>query len=210
MLAATQIFQQVALLLQPGPLKRDVLASILAWRTAGTEAPGGLPSMGSHRVGHDWSDLAAAAAAKLKGFKLVSCCQLFFERPGSRYCGAKGRCSIKRIGGSIWRAWSKVEPSNRLCFSLAGEKNENFKPLSVLRCNMNSQDTGEPNRMNGFLWSTAWRTELPTYLQCWLHMLAVSLDTASLRFSIFRWGLLQLPWWRVGGDLLEDERNWWQ
>ena len=28
----------------------------------GTEEPGGLPSMGSHRVGHDWSDLAAAAA----------------------------------------------------------------------------------------------------------------------------------------------------
>ena len=25
--------------------------------------PGGLPSMGSHRVGHDWSALAAAAAA---------------------------------------------------------------------------------------------------------------------------------------------------
>ena len=29
----------------------------------GTAEPGGLPSMGSHRVGHDWSDLAAAAAA---------------------------------------------------------------------------------------------------------------------------------------------------
>ena len=29
----------------------------------GTEEPGGLPSMGSHRVGHDWNDLAAAAAA---------------------------------------------------------------------------------------------------------------------------------------------------
>ena len=27
--------------------------------------PGGLPSMGSHRVGHDWSDLAAAAAVQL-------------------------------------------------------------------------------------------------------------------------------------------------
>ena len=26
----------------------------------GTGEPGGLPSMGSHRVGHDWSDLAAA------------------------------------------------------------------------------------------------------------------------------------------------------
>ena len=35
----------------------------LAWRIPGTGEPGGLPSMGSHRVGHDWSDLAAAAAA---------------------------------------------------------------------------------------------------------------------------------------------------
>ena len=26
---------------------------VLAWRIPGTEAPGGLPSMGSHRVGHD-------------------------------------------------------------------------------------------------------------------------------------------------------------
>ena len=30
-----------------------------------TGEPGGLPSMGSHRVGHDWSDLAAAAADSL-------------------------------------------------------------------------------------------------------------------------------------------------
>ena len=37
-------------------------SSVLAWRIPGTAEPGGLPSMGSHRVGHDWSDLAAAAA----------------------------------------------------------------------------------------------------------------------------------------------------
>ena len=36
-------------------------SSVLAWRIPGTGVPGGLPSMGSHRVGHDWSDLAAAA-----------------------------------------------------------------------------------------------------------------------------------------------------
>ena len=36
-------------------------SSVLAWRIPGTAEPGGLPSMGSHRVGHDWSDLAAAA-----------------------------------------------------------------------------------------------------------------------------------------------------
>ena len=38
-------------------------SSVLAWRIPGTGEPGGLPSMGSHRVGHNWSDLAAAAAA---------------------------------------------------------------------------------------------------------------------------------------------------
>ena len=36
-------------------------SSVLAWRIPGTGEPGGLPSMGSHRVGHDWSDLAAEA-----------------------------------------------------------------------------------------------------------------------------------------------------
>ena len=38
-------------------------SSVLAWRVPGMGEPGGLPSMGLHRVGHDWSDLAAAAAA---------------------------------------------------------------------------------------------------------------------------------------------------
>ena len=38
-------------------------SNVLAWRIPGTGEPGGLPFMGSHRVGHDLSDLAAAAAA---------------------------------------------------------------------------------------------------------------------------------------------------
>ena len=38
-------------------------SSVLAWRIPGIGEPGGLPSMGSYRVGHDWSDLAAVAAA---------------------------------------------------------------------------------------------------------------------------------------------------
>ena len=37
-------------------------SSVLAWRIPGAGEPGGLTSMRSHRVGHDWSDLAAAAA----------------------------------------------------------------------------------------------------------------------------------------------------
>ena len=39
-------------------------SSVLAWRLPGTGEPGGLPSMELHRVGHDWSDLAAAATYK--------------------------------------------------------------------------------------------------------------------------------------------------
>ena len=37
-------------------------SSVLAWRIPGMWEPGGLPSMGSHRVGYDWSDLAAASS----------------------------------------------------------------------------------------------------------------------------------------------------
>ena len=40
-------------------------SSVLAWRIPGTGESGGLPSVGSHRVGHDRSDLAAAAAAEM-------------------------------------------------------------------------------------------------------------------------------------------------
>ena len=40
-------------------------SSVLAWRIPGTGEPGGLLSMGSHRVGHDWSDLAAASAVPI-------------------------------------------------------------------------------------------------------------------------------------------------
>ena len=38
-------------------------SSVLAWRIPGMGEPGGLPSMGLRRVGHDRSDLAAAAVA---------------------------------------------------------------------------------------------------------------------------------------------------
>ena len=43
-------------------------SSVLAWRVPGTGEPGGLLSMGSHRVGHDWSDLVAARSTILDVF----------------------------------------------------------------------------------------------------------------------------------------------
>ena len=47
-------------------------SSVLAWRIPGTGEPGGLPSMGSHRVGHDWSDLAVAAAMYVIGKEMAT------------------------------------------------------------------------------------------------------------------------------------------
>ena len=48
-------------------------SSVLAWRIPGTGEPGGLLSMGLHRVGHDWSDLAAAAVIRNTDTSLNSC-----------------------------------------------------------------------------------------------------------------------------------------
>ena len=45
-------------------------SSVLAWRIPGTGVPGGLTSMGSRRVGHDQSDLAAAAAAAAADYSM--------------------------------------------------------------------------------------------------------------------------------------------
>ena len=48
-------------------------SSILAWRIPGRGEPGGLPSVGSHRIGHDWCDLAAAAASPALVFFSPNC-----------------------------------------------------------------------------------------------------------------------------------------
>ena len=52
-------------------------SSVLAWRIPGTGEPGGLPFMGSHRVGHNWSDLAAAAT-EVGGSSILSSCRKIF------------------------------------------------------------------------------------------------------------------------------------
>ena len=56
-------------------------SSVLAWRIPGTGEPGGLPCMGSHRVGHDWSDLAAAAAVALRCSSQCDCNTLKVKWP---------------------------------------------------------------------------------------------------------------------------------
>ena len=68
-------------------------SSVLAWRIIGTGEPGGLLSMGSHRVGHDWSDLAAAATLTSGNA----------GDPG--WIPGSGRSSAEEIGYSLWYSW---------------------------------------------------------------------------------------------------------
>ena len=75
-------------------------SSVLAWRIPWTEKPGGLQSMGSYRVGHDWSDLAAAAVAFLEYIftyffiwphqVFIAACGIFDASCGVSRCSAQG------------------------------------------------------------------------------------------------------------------------
>ena len=75
-------------------------SSVLAWRIPGMAEPGGLPSMGSHRVGHDWRDLAAAAAAMTNNASVNECkygtpywCKSNCEMVSENWnCWVQGRC----------------------------------------------------------------------------------------------------------------------
>ena len=78
-------------------------SSILAWRIPGTGEPGGLPSMGSHRVGHDWSDLAAAAAAAAGDVHLLA--HLPFLSP---ICTPL-HCTLEHC--VAWRPTASIAPS---------------------------------------------------------------------------------------------------
>ena len=77
---------------------------VLAWRVPGTGAPGGLPSMGSHRVGHDWSDLAAAERARGLGAGDAALALLRFQFIKWRSLHKEHQCSIhsKVLKGGCW------------------------------------------------------------------------------------------------------------
>ena len=64
-------------------------SNVLAWRIPGTGEPGGLPSIRSHRVGHDWSNLAAAAAAAAAVFRNVEEFFIATMARGATYISSK-------------------------------------------------------------------------------------------------------------------------
>ena len=75
-------------------------SSVLAWGVTGTGEPGGLPSLGSHRVGHDRSDLAAAAAAECLAEKAMAThsSTLAWRIPGTGEPGGLPSMGSHRVG----------------------------------------------------------------------------------------------------------------
>ena len=121
-------------------------STVLAWRIPGTEEPGGLPSMGSHRVGHDWRDLAAWSYKNLiwKLFPNVKCSPRYIVNWKSkkhfqnRVCGIMPSyierekpymylhtyvCVYKSVSGEFSHRWEEI---------LKGEENRIGKTLIAI------------------------------------------------------------------------------
>ena len=80
-------------------------SSVLAWSIPGTGEPGGLPSMGSHRVRHDWSNLAVAEAESFRlkaGQKFETCLLAELSIPLSGPHWGAPRVWRWRGAGALW------------------------------------------------------------------------------------------------------------
>ena len=85
-------------------------SSVLAWRLPGTEEPSGLPSMGSHRVRHDWSDLAAAVCVLEKAVAPHSS-TLAWRIPWTEEPGRLQSMGSHRVGHD----WATCSSSSSVC-----------------------------------------------------------------------------------------------
>ena len=92
-------------------------SSVLAWRIPGTGEPAGLPSLGSHRVGHDWSDLASKRGSKE-------------ETPTSR--------NVLGASGKFFKTGQKIKrPISEARFTHTVIKNISWEAFNIVKCYRN-------------------------------------------------------------------------
>ena len=92
-------------------------SSVLAWRTPGTGEPGRLPSMGSHRVRHNWSDLAVAVAGKNTGVGCLFLLQGIFPTQGVSLALPHCRPTPYRLSCQAMTMLNRNNESRHFCFS---------------------------------------------------------------------------------------------
>ena len=144
-------------------------SSVLAWRIPGTGEPGGLPSLGSHRIRHDWSDLAAAAAAAEVGIQL---CLLLMS--------------------SSWYLSSTFQQLLPTCSSQAPPPS----PSSPQRSAKQTFWVGRLSRSEGFSPCDSFVSRIPSYFQSLWHSQGPSSDTpifCKVRLALSIWILVYGP-----------------
>ena len=136
-------------------------SSVVAWRIPGTGEPGGLPSMGSHRVGHDWSDLAVASRFSEKAWD-----------PTPVLLPGKSHGWRSLVGCSPWGRWGS-DTTERLHFhfSLACIGKGNGNPLKCC-CLENPRDGG------------AWWAALYGVAQSWTQLKRLSSSSSVWYMNI--------------------------
>ena len=87
-------------------------SSVLTWRIPGTGEPGGLPSMGSHRARHDWSDLAYIY---IYIYIYISVCSILFHYV--LFC-PYASAILSWLLQFHNKYWSQIEQISFICFSI--------------------------------------------------------------------------------------------
>ena len=119
-------------------------SSVLAWRIPETGEPGGLPSMGSNRVRHNWSDLAAAAASHVNSSHRLEMLSSLMLHKSVSSTGDTGREKAAREGrwwmASYHAAWSSREMEQWL-------REKKIHPTGLVSVGLRSLMHGERQRM---------------------------------------------------------------
>ena len=129
-------------------------SSVLAWRIPGTGKPGGLLSMGSHRVRHNWSNVAAAAAEALL-FQLTDGLSLGHLK--FRACG-NGLCTITLIGMQPKQDEKKESESRKetLMWKCPAEPACPWNPVGLISYRLIFRETALQDSMSGLRREKNW------------------------------------------------------
>ena len=137
-------------------------SSVLAWRIPGMAEPGGLPSMGLHRVGHNWSDLAAVAAADLRPDQ---CCFYDVSFTVTAQSGRGGAVLL----ASLWHCQFILQPS----FPFYPSPTHRYRSSGMANCWM-SLEYASNLIVLGMSAQTSNRKTWDRCIGTWLHMGLVS------------------------------------
>ena len=120
------------------PKEMATHSSVLAWRIPGTGEPGGLTSMGSHRVGHDWSNLAAAVLLLKQAVQFSSVTQSCLTLCDPMDCSVPGfpvhHQFLELAQTHVHRVSDAIQPSNPLSSTSAFNLSQHQTTLQVNLC----------------------------------------------------------------------------